>query len=306
MGRVLRDDSGKLLGVREAKDCDEDQLWIEEFNVGTYCFDGERLPAVLAKLSSDNAQGELYLTDTVAELLADDELVETLTLVDTDEALGVNTLEELALARQVIQERILVAHLENGVIIEDPGTTFIDHGVAIGAGTRILPCTVIRSGVVIGADCEVGPFSHLRVGTYMEEGAEVGNFVEVKKSFIGSHTKAKHLTYLGDTTIGQRSNIGAGTITANYDGKAKHPTVIGDGAFVGSGTVLVAPAKMGDGATTGAGAIVTRNTQIPPGDVYVGVPAKSLKDRKGENPEEANAEQANAEQANEESARSEE
>ncbi len=280
MGRILRREDGRLLGVLEAEDCDEDQRWIEEFNVGTYCFDAKRLPGVLQKLSSDNAQGELYLTDTVGILLAETAAVETLTLTDIDEALGINNLEELALARQVMQERILLQHLDNGVVIEDPGTTFIDQGVTIGSGSRILPCTVIRAGVSIGPDCEVGPFSHLRAGTYMEEGAEVGNFVEVKKSFIGRRTKAKHLTYLGDTTIGKGSNIGAGTITANYDGKAKHPTVIGDEVFVGSGTVLVAPVKMEDGSSTGAGAIVTRNTSIPAGDVYVGVPARSLKERK--------------------------
>lgn len=280
MGRILRDDDGQVQGIREARDCDEEQLWIEEFNVGTYCFRGRQLPGVLEKLKPHNVQGELYLTDTVGLLLEAGERVETVSLVEAEESLGVNNLEELSLARQVMQERILVGHLENGVIIEDPGTTFIDHGVTIGPGTRILPCTVIRKGVCIGANCEVGPFSHLRLGTYLEDGAEVGNFVEVKKSFIGGHTKAKHLTYLGDATIGQRSNIGAGTITANYDGKAKHPTVIGDEVFVGSGTVLVAPVQMADGSTTGAGAIVTRNTKIPPGDVYVGVPAKSLKERK--------------------------
>ncbi len=280
MGRILRNDDGEFQGVREARDCDEAQLWIEEFNVGTYCFCGRRLQAVLHKLAAQNAQGELYLTDTPGLFLESGEVVETLTLIEAEEALGVNDLEELALARQVMQERILVEHLQNGVIIEDPATTFIDHGVTIGPNTRILPCTVIRRGVSIGADCEVGPFSHLRVGTRLEEAAEVGNFVEVKKTVIGSHTKAKHLTYLGDATIGRRSNIGAGTITANYDGKAKHVTVIGDEVFVGSGTVLVAPVQMADGSTTGAGAIVTRNTKIPAKDVYVGVPARSLSERK--------------------------
>ncbi len=132
----------------------------------------------------------------------------------------------------------------------------------------------------IGCNCEVGPFSHLRVGSVLDEGAEVGNFVETKKAFLGKGTKAKHLSYLGDATIGEGANIGAGTITANYDGTLKHPTVIGDRAFVGSGTVLVAPSKMGIGSKTGAGAIVTKHTSIPDGDVFVGVPARSLREKK--------------------------
>jgi bifunctional UDP-N-acetylglucosamine pyrophosphorylase/glucosamine-1-phosphate N-acetyltransferase len=195
------------------------------------------------------------------------------------EVTGVNTLEDLSFVRQVMQERILVEHLENGVIIEDPATTYIDQGVSIGRDTRILPCTVIRGGVNIGVGCEVGPFAHLRVGTYLDDGAEIGNFVETKKTFVGKGTKAKHLTYLGDTTIGEGANIGAGTITANYDGTNKHPTLIGDGAFVGSGTVLVAPSKMGTRSMTGAGAVVTRNTAIPDDAVFVGVPARPIGDR---------------------------
>ena len=195
--------------------------------------------------------------------------------------MGVNSLVQLALARQVMQERILEHHLLNGVLIEDPATTYIDHGVTIGRDTHILPCTVIRAGVVIGAGCEVGPFAQLRVGATLEDGAEVGNFCEVKKSTVGKGTKAKHLTYLGDTRIGAGANIGAGTITANYDGEAKHVTVIEDGAFIGSGTVLVAPLTVGKGAQTGAGAIVRKNSAIGPGETWVGVPARRLEPRGG-------------------------
>jgi bifunctional UDP-N-acetylglucosamine pyrophosphorylase/glucosamine-1-phosphate N-acetyltransferase len=151
--------------------------------------------------------------------------------------------------------------------------------VQIGADTRILPATVIGAGCRIGRGCEVGPFAHLRAGTVLEDGAEIGNFVEAKKTHVGQGAKAKHLTYLGDATIGPQANIGAGTITANYDGVHKHPTRIGARAFLGSGTVVVAPSEIGDDALTGAGAVVPRGTTVPPGEVWVGVPARRLKVR---------------------------
>ncbi len=152
----------------------------------------------------------------------------------------------------------------------------------IGRGTHILPYTVIRKGVKVGQDCEVGPFTHLRVGAALEDGAEVGNFVEMKKSVLGAKSKAKHLTYLGDAVIGKSVNIGAGTITANYDGRHKHTTTIADRAFIGSGCILVAPSEVGEGAITGAGALVTRNMVVPPGEVYVGVPAKPIRKKGGD------------------------
>ena len=280
MGRVLRGADGQVLGVREQKDCSAQELGIEEFNAGVYCFDSERLPAALSELRSDNAQKELYLTDTVAGFLGRGENVHAVPTEFREEVMGVNTLADLSHVRQILQEDILLEHLENGVLIEDPASTYIDQDVSIGRNTRILPCTVIGAGVTIGENCVVGPFSHLRVGTFLDDESEVGNFVECKKTFIGKGTKAKHLTYLGDTSIGEGANIGAGTITANYDGISKHPTVIGDGAFVGSGTVIVAPSQMGANSMTGAGAIVTKNTVIADGEVFVGVPAKLLSDRK--------------------------
>ncbi|MHC5065322.1 MAG: bifunctional UDP-N-acetylglucosamine diphosphorylase/glucosamine-1-phosphate N-acetyltransferase GlmU [Planctomycetota bacterium] len=276
MGRVLRGAESEFLGVREERDCSDDELVIDEINAGIYVFDAVKLSQVLDKLSDDNAQKEYYLTDSLELLLQSGARVEVVPVDDPEEVLGVNSLADLSEARAVMQERILLEHLGRGVIIEDPATTYIDHGVEIGANTRILPCSMIRSGVKIGAGCEVGPFAHLRAAAVMEDGAEVGNFVEVKKSRIGSGAKAKHLTYLGDASIGPRANIGAGTITANYDGKNKHQTQIGEAAFVGSGTVLVAPSSMGKGSKTGAGAIVTRNTEIGEGEVYIGVPARPL------------------------------
>jgi bifunctional UDP-N-acetylglucosamine pyrophosphorylase/glucosamine-1-phosphate N-acetyltransferase len=276
LGRILRDESGAVLGIREERDCSEDERAIEEINVGVYCYDAAALRPALANLSAQNAQGELYLTDTIGNLLAAGHAVETVELDDADEALGVNSLQQLALARAVMQDRILERHLANGVMIEDPATTWIDHDVVIGRDTRVLPCSVIRKGVVIGAGCEVGPFAHLRENAVLEDGAEIGNFVEVKKSRVGRRSKAKHLAYLGDAELGEGVNIGAGTITANYDGKHKHRTVVGDGAFVGSGTVLVAPLQVGKGATTGAGAVVRKNSPVGEGETWVGVPARRL------------------------------
>jgi len=272
-GRIVRGASGGVERIVEERDATEEQRAIVEVNVGVYAFRAQDLLEALPKLSGENAQGELYLTDVIGHVLADRRPVEAVVMEDAREALGVNSLSHLSDARAVLQERILEEHLAAGVLIEDPATTYIDHGVEIGTGTHILPCTVIRAGVRIAEHCEVGPFTHLRVGTVLEEGAEVGNFTEAKKSTIGKGTKAKHLTYLGDVTIGARTNIGAGTIVANYDGVHKHPTIIGDDAFVGSGTVIVAPSTVGDGALTGAGAIVTRKN-IPPGETWVGVPAR--------------------------------
>ncbi len=275
-GRVRRT-AGDFRGIVEERDATNEELAIREVNVGVYCFDEQALIHLLPRLSNENAQGEYYLTDVLALLLADGKRVTTVTLEDEREAIGINTLEHLSEARAVVQERILLAHLENGVFIEDPRTTYIDHGVRIGRGTRILPCTLIRSGVVIGEGCEVGPFTHLRSGTVLEDHAEIGNFTETKKAHVGKGTKAKHLSYLGDVTIGERANIGAGTIVANYDGRAKHHTEVGDRAFVGSGSILIAPCRIGEGALTGGGAVVTRHSDIPPGEAWVGVPAKPLR-----------------------------
>jgi bifunctional UDP-N-acetylglucosamine pyrophosphorylase/glucosamine-1-phosphate N-acetyltransferase len=193
-----------------------------------------------------------------------------------DEVRGVNTFAELAAAASRMRERILESFIAQGVEIRDPATTWIDRAVTIGSGTRVLPSTMIERDVSIGAGCEVGPFAHVRPGTVLEDGAEIGNFVETKKTRVGRRTKAKHLTYLGDAVIGADANIGCGTITANYDGKKKHVTTIEDGVHIGSGTVLVAPVRVGRGATTGAGAVVVAGRDVKPGDVVVGVPARSL------------------------------
>ena len=278
-GRILRDPAGGFERIVEEKDCTPAQRALEEVNLGVYCFDGPALLQDLPRLSSENAQGEYYLTDLPGLAVGEGRPVVTVNLADPHEAAGVNTVSQLAEARWVMQSRILEAHMEAGVLIEDPATTYIDHGVEIGAGTHILPCTYVHTGVRIGEGCEVGPFTHLRSGTVLADGAQVGNFTECKNSTLGPGSKAKHLTYLGDTHIGARTNIGAGTIFANYDGKARHKSEVGDGVFVGSGTIVVAPNRLPDGTTTGAGAVVTRSADMQPGDVFVGVPARRLPQR---------------------------
>jgi len=275
-GRVLRGPNGGVERIVEEKDCTSAQKAIEEVNTGVYVFDGKALVDALPRLTNDNAQKEYYLTDVVALLAAEGLPVAAHEIEELDEIIGVNNLAHLSEARWALQQRILEQHLLNGVAIEDPATTCIDHGVEIGVGSRILPFTVIRGGVRIGAHCEVGPFTHLRAGTRLEDHAEIGNFTECKNAHVGKHTKAKHLAYLGDVTLGERANVGAGTIFANYDGKLKHKSEVGDGAFLGSGTVVVAPNTIGARSTTGAGAVVTRAAGVGAGEVWVGVPARRL------------------------------
>jgi len=277
-GRILRDAQGDVVDIVEQKDATGEQLDITEINPGVYAFDGAALLADLPRLTNANAQGEYYLTDLLALAVAAGRSVADVA-IEPLEALGVNTLEQLAEVRAVLQFRVLEQHLANGVRIEDPHTTFIDHGVEIGADTTILPCTVIRAGVRIGAGCEVGPFAHLRVGTTLADAAVLGNFCESKHTTLGPGSKAKHLTYLGNAEIGARTNIGAGTVFANYDGRAKHTTEVGAGVFIGSGTIIVAPNKLPDGVMTAAGAVVTRSAVLQPNEVWAGLPARRLRAR---------------------------
>lgn len=274
-GRILRDPDGGFVGIREEKDCSPEERAVREVNVGVYAFDRRALARAITKIQPNNAQREYYLTDAVFEIAKHAGPIRLVEIEYEEEAMGVNSLSELAMARNIWQERILDEHLANGVVIEDPATAIIDLDVKIGRGTTVHPFTVLRRGVRIGENCEVGPFAQLRMGAELHDNAKVGNFVEVKKSTLGRGVKAMHLAYLGDTTIGERANIGAGTITANYDGKNKFPTRIGARAFIGSGTVLVAPSEVGDGAIVGAGAIVTKKN-VPAGEIWVGVPARRL------------------------------
>jgi bifunctional UDP-N-acetylglucosamine pyrophosphorylase/glucosamine-1-phosphate N-acetyltransferase len=274
-GRLARDKEGNLIGIVEEADCDEETLAVQEINAGVYVLDLSALRKAIANLDTDNAQGEFYLTDAALSVLSETDGA-VVTIEGEDEILGVNTLVDHARAARILREWILGEHMLSGVQVDDPASTFIEHGVEIAPGARILPFTVIRKGCKVGADCSIGPFAHLRGATQMADKSELGNFVEAKNAQMGEGAKAKHLTYLGDTTVGSRANIGCGTITANYDGTAKHRTEIGSRAFIGSGTVLVAPVKVGDGATTGAGAVVLSNRDVPDGEVVIGIPAKSL------------------------------
>jgi len=281
-GRILRDEHGAFRGIVEEKDASPEERDIGEINLGVYAFAGEELLADLPKLECANAQGEYYLTDLPGLAVAAGRPVHLVELEDPEEGQGVNTIAHLAEARWAMQLRILERHMDAGVSIEDPATTYIASGVAIGAGTRILPLTVIEGGVTIGAGCEVGPFTRLRRGTVLADGAEVGNFTECKNTTLGENSKAKHLAYLGDARIGKRTNIGAGTIFANYDGKTKHQTVVGDDAFVGSGTIIIAPNSIPDGVTTGAGAVVTRSAKPAAGETWVGMPARRMESKSRE------------------------
>lgn len=276
-GRIVRNSSGESVErIVEERDATPDERAIREVNAGVYSFAPGVLQEFVPSVKDENAQGEFYLTDVAAALVAAGREVLPLVVDDIEETIGVNTLRHLAEARAAIQFRILERHLEAGVQIEDPSTTFVDWNVEIGEGTTIFPCTVIRGPARIGKGCEVGPFTHLRPGTVLADQSEVGNFTETKNAVVGRGTKAKHLSYLGDVDIGTDVNIGAGTIVANYDGKTKHRTLIGDRAFVGSGSILVAPVEVGADATTGGGAVVTRNSKVSPGETWVGVPARPL------------------------------
>lgn len=279
LGRILRDDEGRFVGIREQKDCSDEEAAIDETNCGFYSFDSEKLRPALARLTPNNAQGEYYITDVIADFVAHGEVLPTMEAHDIAEVQGVNSLADLSLVQSMMQERILIEHMNNGVLITDPAATWIDHDVEIGSDTKILPCTVIGSGCKIGSGCEVGPFTHLRGGTVLEDGAMLGNFVEAKNAHLAAGAKAKHLTYLGDAEVGEQANIGCGTITANYDGVNKHKTKIGARAFIGSGTVLCAPVEIEDEAMTAAGAVVRPGSHIKTRELWLGVPARYLRQR---------------------------
>ncbi|MCC7012648.1 MAG: bifunctional N-acetylglucosamine-1-phosphate uridyltransferase/glucosamine-1-phosphate acetyltransferase [Planctomycetes bacterium] len=274
-GRIVRAADGSVARIVEEKDASSGERTIREVNLGVYAFDGKFLVHALPRLEANNAQREYYVTDVVAQFARDGRKALPVELGDVSEAIGVNTLVHLAEARAALQRRILEGHMLAGVFIEDPATTYIAHGVKIGAGTHIAPCSVIDRGCVIGAGCRIGPFAHLGERTTLDDGAEIGNFTETKRAHLGKKSKAKHLAYIGDAELGERVNVGAGTVFANYDGKHKHTTRVADHSFLGCGTVLVAPCSVGAGATTGANAVVTRGTQVGAGELWVGVPAKS-------------------------------
>jgi bifunctional UDP-N-acetylglucosamine pyrophosphorylase/glucosamine-1-phosphate N-acetyltransferase len=306
-GRIIRE-GGKLARIVEQRDATAAQLTIDEVNAGIYCFDQSALRRTIAGLKADNAQGELYLTDCIAALVSEGARVATVEATDSSDVAGINNRVELAAARAILQQRILEQHMLAGVTIVDPANTYIDVGVkietdatihpqthlcgrtAIGRGCIIGPnsfvanssiadgAEIVQSQVkdsIVGEGVTVGPFAHLRGSTVIEQDARVGNFVEMKNTRVGRGVKASHLSYLGDAEIGERTNIGAGTITCNYDGKKKNKTKIGKGVFIGSNSSLRAPLEIGDDAVTGAGSVVLHD--VPAGECVAGNPARALR-----------------------------
>ncbi|MEK6733171.1 MAG: DapH/DapD/GlmU-related protein, partial [Candidatus Omnitrophota bacterium] len=279
-GRVIRSSGNKIVKIVEELDASIYEKVIEEINVGVYCFNKRALFYSLEKIQPENKKEEYYLTDTIEVLTKSNMLVESVTTGDTEEFLGVNTRSELAKAESVMRKRILAGIMDSGVTIVDPDNTYIEHGAKIGRDTVIYPYTFIENNVKIGPDCSIGPCARLRTGTVVANNVGIGNFAELVRSSVGENTKIRHQCYIGDTIIGKNVNIGAGTIVANYDGKEKHKTVIEDNAFIGTGTILVAPVKIGKGAVTGAGSVVTKNKNVPAGKTVIGIPARLLNKNK--------------------------
>jgi bifunctional UDP-N-acetylglucosamine pyrophosphorylase/glucosamine-1-phosphate N-acetyltransferase len=277
----LRDGAGRFLRIVEERDCSPEERAIREINPSCYAFELPGLWDALDRLDTGNAQGEYYLTDAPQLLQSMGRRVVALPCLEPDDILGVNTRQHLAQAHAILQNRIQDRLMDEGVSIVDPRNTYIDGRAEIGRDSVIYPFSVITGNVQVGIGCKVGPFAHLRDGTILEDGVEVGAFVEVNRSTLGEGSKARHLAYLGDAKLGRSVNVGAGVITANFDGKDKHPSMIGDGAFLGSGSILVAPVNVGSNAVVGAGAVVTRNHDVLEGQTVIGVPARPIDDRKG-------------------------
>lgn len=276
-GRILRGPSNNIEGIIEEREATPEQRRIREINAGVYCFKRRDLFDGIKKVKKSKVKKEYYLTDLIAIFADENKKVNSVETDDPDEVIGVNSRGDLAKGFSIIRKRTINKLLNEAVTVLDPSTTFIVPDAKIGKDTIIYPFVVIEKNVKIGKNCSIGPFCRIRSGTVLEDDVELGNFVEVVRSRIKGGTKAKHLTYLGDAFIGKDVNIGCGTITANYDGKGKYRTTIGDDAFIGSGTIFVAPVKIGKGALTGAGCVVLRKRDVPPKSVVVGVPAKILK-----------------------------
>lgn len=275
-GRVIRNPFGQVVSIREEKDASWEEKRIREINVGVYCFHAGLLNQNLRRIKKNRKKKEFYLTDIVTLLNDAGHAVETVQTDDASEGLGINTRKDLAVATEILRSKILQEFMSRGVTVVDPNTTFIYPDVKIGQDTVIRPFTFIENGVRIGRGCGIGPFSHLRPGTALDDGVEIGNFAEVSRSRVGKGCLMKHFSFLGDATVGAGSNIGAGVVTANYDGKNKNKTRIGRKAFIGSDSILVAPVTVGDEAITGAGSVVTKGKVIPRRAVAVGVPARVI------------------------------
>jgi bifunctional UDP-N-acetylglucosamine pyrophosphorylase / glucosamine-1-phosphate N-acetyltransferase len=295
-GRIVRNETGLVEKIVEHKDASDEERLITEINTGTYCFDNEALFEALNQVTNDNVQGEYYLPDVIEILKNKDEVVTAFKTGDFGETLGVNDRVALSEAEQIMKKRINRKHMQNGVTIIDPATTYIETDVEIGADTVLLPGTMITGKTNIGSDCKIGPnseikncqighatvirqsiahdsqigsqvnigpFAHIRPQSDIYDEVKIGNFVEIKKAVFGKGSKASHLSYIGDAEVGSDVNIGCGSITVNYDGKDKYLTKIEDGVFIGCNSNLVAPVTVGKGAYVAAGSTITKNV---PGD----------------------------------------
>lgn len=279
-GRIIRDDYGRAVVIREDKDAVGLEREIEEINVGVYCVKCPELLEALREIKLNEKKKEFYLTDMVDIMAQKKKKIETVETEDFAQGLGVNSRQDLATAESVLRKRILNQLMAEGVTIVDPATTYIHGNVKIGKDTVIRPFTFIEENVRIGKRCVIGPFARLRPGTKIGDEVEIGNFTEISRSKIGRKVFVKHFSFLGDAVIGAHVNIGAGTVTANFDGVKKNVTKILDGAFIGSNSVLVAPVKIGKKAIIGAGSVVTKGYNIPDRAVAVGIPARVVSKRK--------------------------
>ena len=258
-GRIIRDDQRNIKAIIEEKDASVEEKKITEINAGIYCFDIEELLEALKKLTPNNAQGEYYLTDVFKIMNEKGLKTGTLVIEDNTEILGVNDRMQLEMLTSILRKRINRKHMENGVTIEDINTTYIHDDVEIGEDTIIHPNTTIKSGTKIGANCEIGPNAYIRENCIIHDNVKVGSFVELKNVVIKNGAKVPHLSYIGDAEIGERTNIGCGTITCNYDGKNKNKTKIGKEAFIGSNVNFVAPVEIGDNTIVAAGSTITES-----------------------------------------------
>lgn len=298
-GRVIRNSNGEVEKIVECRDCSEEELKIDEINAGMYAFDIEVLIESLGKLSNNNAQGEYYLTDVIGILKAEGHKVGAM-VTDFQQTIGVNSRVELAMAENILRERINNIHMENGVTLIDPRSTYIGSDVIIGKDTIIYPgnilegktiikencilyqnCRIVDSTIekmvsvqssvimesIIGEGTTVGPFAYIRPESKIGKHARIGDFVEIKKSTIGDNTKVSHLTYIGDAEVGNRCNFGCGTVVVNYDGKKKYKTIIGSDVFIGCNTNLVSPVEVKDNSYIAAGSTIT--SEVPEGALAI-------------------------------------